>query len=95
MSATHLILQAIEKRRVIAFVYKGARRTAEPYILGHDAKGQFMLSAVQRSGGSGTGFRTCEMEGLTALQITDRHFTGDHPDYNPRDAYFARVLGKV
>ena len=47
MSATQLILQAIEKRRVIAFVYKGERRSAEPYILGYDAKGRFVLSAVQ------------------------------------------------
>lgn len=57
MSATQFILQAIEKRRVVAFIYKGERRTAEPYILGYDAKGQFVLSAVQRSGGSGAGFR--------------------------------------
>lgn len=89
------ILTAIEKRRMLSFIYEGKQRTADPYILGYDDKNQLRLSAVQRTGGSGSGFRTYKVEGLSALQMTDMHFTGKHPDYYPRDPYFERVLGQV
>ncbi|MBX3577533.1 MAG: WYL domain-containing protein [Rhizobiaceae bacterium] len=95
MSTTPIILDAIEKRRVVSFRYKEATRTAEPYILGFDDKNTLVLSAVQLTGGSGTGFRTYRMDELSFLHMTDRTFSGRHPDYNPRDVYFVRVLGKV
>jgi hypothetical protein len=89
------ILTAIDKRRMLSFIYEGKQRTADPYILGYDDRNQLRLSAVQRSGGSGSGFRTYKVEGLSALQMTEMHFTGNHPDYYPRDPYFERVLGQV
>ena len=95
MSAVDTIVQAIKERRVLSFVYKGEERTAEPYILGYDGKGTLALSAVQRSGGSGTGFRTYHVEKLSAVRMTGRRFHRNHPDYYPRDPYFERVLGQV
>ena len=95
MAAINIILQAINERRVLAFTYKGADRTAEPYILGYDDKGNLMLSAVQRTGGSGKGFRSFRVEELSSLEATDLRFLGNHRNYNPRDPYFTRVLGQV
>jgi hypothetical protein len=95
MSPTEIFLTAIAKRRILAFTYNGSARSVEPYILGHDDKGRLILSAVQRSGGSGSGFRTYKVEDLSALHLTELHFLGKHPDYNPRDPYFDRVLGKI
>lgn len=90
-----LICQAIEKRRLLSFTYKGSARTAEPYILGYDEKGALTLSAVQVSGGSGAGFRTFPVDGIASLEMSDRRFWGTHPDYNPRDRFFTRVLCQV
>ena len=95
MSVVDTILRAIHDQRVLAFSYKGEERTAEPYILGYDDKGTLVLSAVQLSGGSGTGFRSFHVNHLTALRITGRIFRGKHPDYYPRDPYFERILGQV
>jgi hypothetical protein len=95
MSAVDIILGAINKRRILAFTYKGEERTAEPYILGYDDKGALVLSAVQLTGGSGAGFRTFHLDGLSGLHLAERKFHRNHPDYNPRDPYFARVLGKI
>lgn len=89
------ICEAIDGLRVLALTYDGERRLAEPYIYGIDARGTVVLSAVQRSGGSGPGFRSFHADGLSAVEITDRKFFGGHPDYNPEDPYFARILCQV
>ena len=52
------ICRAVAERRRLSFAYKGSRRLADPYILGTDADGTLLLSAVQVSGGSGKGFRS-------------------------------------
>ena len=95
VSTTDIILTAIAERRIISFRYKGETRTAEPYILGYDDRGHLVLSAVQVKGGSGPGFRTFRMDELSFLHMTDGRFSARHPDYNPRDAYFVRVLARV
>jgi hypothetical protein len=95
VSNIDLICQAIEKRLLLTFVYKGEDRTAEPYILGYDGKGTLTLSAVQVSGGSGPGFRTFPLSGISMLAMTDRHFARNHPDYNPRDRFFARIICQI
>ncbi|WP_274626673.1 WYL domain-containing protein [Arvimicrobium flavum] len=92
---TETISAAIRDRRTLSFVYDGKRRTADPYILGYDGKGVLVLSAVQLTGGSGSGFRTFRVDKLWEVKATDRHFAGRHPDYNPHDAYIERVLAKV
>ena len=95
MSARNIICEAIEQRRLLSFIYKGETRTAEPYILGLDDAGTLTLSAVQVSGGSGRGFRTFPLEGVSSLAATDTKFFRNHPDYNPRDRFFASVICQV
>jgi len=91
----NLICGAINRRRILAFAYKGERRLAEPYILGFDDKGKLRLSAVQVEGGSGKGFRTFDVKLLSQIEITEIAFLGKHPDYYPRDPYFERVVCQV
>lgn len=95
MPVADTILKAIAEHRTLSFSYEGKARTADPYILGYDDKGRFVLSAVQLTGGSGTGFRSFHVEEMSTVEVTERRFSGTHPDYNPRDPYFARVLGQV
>jgi hypothetical protein len=95
MALINTIYEAIGERRVLSFTYKGKGRTAEPYIVGYDDHGKLVLSAVQLSGGSGNGFRSFEVNELSSVVKTDRHFHGTHPDYNPHDPYFAHILKQV
>lgn len=95
MPVIHIICQAIDERRVLSFIYKASVRTAEPYILGYEQHGHLTLSAVQRTGGSGIGFRTFPIDGISALKVTEKKFSGTHPEYNPRDRFFARIICKV
>ena len=95
MALINTIYEAIGDRRVLSFIYNGKERTAEPYIVGYDAHGKLVLSAVQRSGGSGKGFRSFDVDGLSSVARTDRKFFGSHPDYNPHDPHFAHILKQV
>jgi predicted DNA-binding transcriptional regulator YafY len=95
MGNAEILLAAIEQRRAISFRYRDEERAADPYILGHDAKGHLMLSAVQWSGGSGRGFRTFKVDEISDLRPLSRHFRGTDPDYRPTDAYFESVLARV
>jgi hypothetical protein len=90
-----IICAAMAQMRALSLVYEGKTRVAEPYILGHDAKGALVLSAVQRSGGSGVGFRSYKADGLSAVVITERKFFGNHPDYKPKDPYFEHIICQV
>ena len=93
--AAELICRAIAERRRLSFAYKAGRRLADPYILGFDADGMLLLSAVQLAGGSGRGFRSFVVTEIAELAATGERFFGNHPDYNPRDRLFARVLCQV
>jgi hypothetical protein len=95
MAVINTIYEAIGDRRVLVFSYKGAVRTAEPYIVGYDDKNKLVLSAVQLSGGSGVGFRSFDVDALSEVAKTERRFSGTHPDYNPHDPYFAHILRQV
>ena len=95
MAVSDTICKAIHERRVLTLCLQGRRRTVEPYILGYDDRGTLVLSAVQTSGGSGGGFRTFHVDGLSSVAVTERRFFGTHRDYNPRDPYFARIICQV
>ena len=95
MTPEETICEAICNRRRLSFDYGGSRRVVDPYILGRDTDGRLLLSAVQVSGGSGAGFRTFELAGIGALNITAQTFFGNESRYNPRDRLFARILCRV
>ena len=95
MALINTIYAAIDERRMLSFVYKGERRTVEPYIVGYTDKNKLILSAVQRSGGSGNGFRSFDVEEMSEVAKTGRRFRSTHPDYNPADPLFAHVLRQV
>jgi hypothetical protein len=95
MTPEEKIREAILKRRRLSFTYDGGTRMVDPYILGDDAEGRLLLSAVQVSGGSSAGFRTFSVDAIAAVAVTGQKFFGNHPDYNPRDRLFARVLCQI
>ncbi len=51
------VCDAIRRRAVIQFHYRGERRTVEPYLHGRTRAGKEVLRAYQIGGASGTGRR--------------------------------------
>jgi len=86
------LCDAIEHRAIVAFVYRGQVRTAEPHILGVDHAGEAILSAWQLSGGSGVAFRTYRLEAMSDVRATQATFAGPRAAYNPRHNIFAQVV---
>ena len=94
MSVVDVICGAIAERRLLSFTYKSEARIAEPFILGYDEHGELVLSAVQTAGGSGVGFRTFPIDGVTSLKAMDQKFSSFRPQYNRRE-FFARIICQV
>jgi hypothetical protein len=89
-----LIRKAIKERRMLLAMYRGGERSIEPYILGHDIHGKLVMSAVQRSGGGGVGFRSFDVGALSNVFLSDERFYESHPDYNPNDPYFKKLVAR-
>lgn len=94
MSA-ELICDAIKKRLIISFRYKGTLRTAEPHLLGYDSKSHLALSAWQLSGGSGQSWRLFHLSEMSLLSVTSDGFVEARPGYNPNDEKMARIVCRL
>lgn len=90
-----VICEAIKARRVVTFLYAGKARTVEPHLLGYDKDGDLTLSAWQRSGGSGVGFRDFQVAKLSGLATTAESFERARPGYNPADRTMPRVVCRL
>jgi len=71
------LCDAIKRRSIIQFDYRGARRTVEPYLHGYNKTGIEVLRAYQIGGASKTGHRFCwklfhvdKIEQLNLVKIT-------------------------
>lgn len=89
---TTIFSNAIKAKSVVSFNYDGTRRVVEPHQLGYDHDGDLTLSAWQLSGGSGVDFRDFHIAKTSAPTITEQHFSGARPGYNPRNRKMSRVL---
>jgi predicted DNA-binding transcriptional regulator YafY len=87
-----LICDAIRRRRVLSFGYKGSIRTVEPHALGYDGDGDLTLSAWQLSGGSGQDFRDFHVRNLSGLSVTEASFAGPRLGYRRHDKTLSRIV---
>lgn len=91
---TETICRAVRARRTLSFVYRNVWRTADPHIVGFDHSGHLLLSAFQTSGGSGVGFRTFHIAGLSQIAETGQQFS-PAPGYNPQDPVFWHIICRL
>jgi len=74
---TGQLLQAIAERRIISFRYGGYTRIGEPHVLG-EYRGTVQLLFYQTAGQSASGrlpeWRRFNVDGISALELTDQHF---------------------
>ena len=92
---TQTICDAIRNKKILAFDYKNGRRTVEPHLLGYNAEGVLTLSAWQRSGGSGEGWRDFQVSRLSALAIVEGSSEAPRPGYNPLDETIYQIMCRL
>jgi hypothetical protein len=90
------LCQAIREKKVISFYYLGGVRSAEPHCYGVSKEENELLRAYQIGGhsesGNPIGWKLLRLDELSNLQMTNQHFAGPRPQYNPEDKAMARVI---
>jgi hypothetical protein len=90
MTDKDIICDAIRKRLLLEFRYRGLPRVVEPYVHGVSTRGVEVLRAVQvggssNSGGFGYG-KLWTVTDITALRVMTESFPADDPNYDPNDS---------
>ena len=89
------ICLSIRERRILRFSYDGGPRTVESYCHGMSSAGNEVLLAYQTEGfsrsGKPVGWRLFQTVKMQDVEVTDRNFKPDRPEYNPDDKRIGSV----
>ena len=88
------IIEAIQQRRTVRFIYKGDWRDVEPHCYGVTSGGKNALCGWQLGGGSGTGYRLYLESDMGSL-TTGKAFAEQRPGYKQNDQRFLRVFSQL
>lgn len=93
------IIDAINNRNLLAFMYNGHYRIAEPHTFGVSGKGNNSLSAYQVHGSSDKGivpdWKLFTIEKISGLEILEEVFSGTRPGYRRRDSRMVRIYAEL
>lgn len=89
-----IIIDAIERQRIIELRYKDVKRSVRPHILGHVGAGELALSAWQIAG-TGVGWRLFHVDDISELTPTGRSFRSPSRGYNSSDPSFSRIIARL
>jgi hypothetical protein len=99
MAEGHIICEAIRKRLLLEFRYRGLPRVVEPYCHGISTRGVEVLRAIQVGGSSnsgGFGFgKLWTVTEISALRVINEPFTADDPHYNPDDSGMTSIHCRI
>ncbi|MBP1843723.1 putative DNA-binding transcriptional regulator YafY [Rhizobium petrolearium] len=94
MDYPDIIIDAIDRRKVLELRYKDVARRVRPHILGYVGTGELALSGWQISG-TGAGWRLFHVDDISELAETDLRFHGTARGYNRNDPAFSRIIGRI
>lgn len=97
MSNSEFIEKAIRDKEVITFIYKGGKRTVEPFTLGyHKTTDNLILRAFFISGYSSSGkyneWKIYLVDEIENLELVGSNFRGTRVGYNPDDSDMSTIL---
>jgi len=95
-----LICNAIAKKNIIEFYYKGGIRRVEPHCYGiHKDTGNEVLRGFQIDGYSESKkipyWRLYIVSEMSGLRITDDLFLSPRPEYNPNDSHMSTIFCNI
>jgi len=89
-SMIRTLCSAIDSKQIVRFYYRGEFRLVEPFCLGMTSLDKnIVLKCYQVDGytkfGQPIGWKLFRFSEISNLAVTDKHFTGDRPGYDPND----------
>jgi hypothetical protein len=90
-----LIQRAIRGRLLLVVSYDLSERIIEPHLAGYNQRGKLTLSAWQRSGGSGVGWRDFIIPKIASIYLPGESFDRARPGYNPNDRTMSQILARL
>jgi hypothetical protein len=98
-ASRNIFCEAIRRRALLEFQYKGQLRIVQPYCYGVSARDSDVLRAVQVRGSSasnGLGFgKLWNVADVREPRILDETFTPSDPRYNPNDNAMKRIYCRI
>lgn len=92
------IIDAINGRKVLAFMYHGLSRVVEPHAVGVSRSGKDALRCWQTAGGHvklGHEWDFCLLEEMSGLSATGASFAGERPGYKKSDKHLTRIYAEL
>ncbi|MCJ0762275.1 WYL domain-containing protein [Variovorax terrae] len=85
------IAVAVRNRHLLTFRYMGAYHTVKPHTYGVDARGEFMLRALEVDGR----WRLFHVSEMSDITVQPTRFTGVHPQHRINDKYFVDIIAQL
>jgi hypothetical protein len=93
------IVNAIQNRNLLSFVYDGFTRTVEPHTYGTDTKGHLALRAYQVSGGSESGeyvgWKLFHVQNMQSVTVQPKTFASARTGYKQGDKAFITIRAQL
>jgi hypothetical protein len=93
------ICDAINRRLILKFVYRGLSRIVEPHCHGTGRANNEVLRAFQIGGesesGRAIGWKLFDVDQISGLVASSEVFTGTRPGYNPADSHMTSICCAV
>lgn len=94
-----IIIEAIENRKLLEFVYKDHYRVVEPHTFGVSSKGNQNLSAFQIDGTSESivvpDWGLFTVNKINDLKILNETFEGTRPKYTKGDSRMVKIYTEL
>ena len=88
------IVQAINGRRRLRFIYNGRERTVEPQCYGIGTRGTELLRAYQLEGGS-PAEPLFDVSKISGLALLDQRFGAPGPHYKRNDSAMRQIFAQL
>jgi hypothetical protein len=99
LRTTTAIVEAIGKRRLLAFEYHSRARVVEPHTFGLDRWGRSLLCAYQvecaSSSKPSVGWRFFFVEQMSNVCVDERRFAAPRPDFLRGDGAFKSISAEL
>ena len=89
-----ILVEAIQTKRTLSFVYNGRQRVAEPQCYGIGAKGTELLRVHQLRGGQQPE-PLFDVSRMSDLVVLDQHFTRPGPNYKRNDSAIVTIFAQL
>lgn len=93
------ITEAIKKRQLLRFDYRGHERVVEPHTYGLDLRRREALCAYQVGGsstsGQPAGWKTFSVSEMSGLAVLDESFRTPRPEYRTNDGGFQTIYAEL